>query len=257
MKISLITPVFNDCRVVRAIQSILRQAAPGGIELIVVDGGSTDGTLQAIEPYAKHISRLISERDRGTYDAMNKGIAAATGDIVGILNSDDRYQDEHVFEAVAEAFDAPSIEACFGDLVYVNGEDRVVRYWRSGAQRRYQWHLGWMPPHPTFFVRRSVYERFGKFDLSFPIAADYELMLRLLYKHRLSTAYIPRVLVRMELGGKSNRSVRNVVRANLEVLRAWHRNGLRFGYFAPLSKPARKLTQFRRGREYAFAQPHP
>ena len=202
-----------------------------------------------LERYRPHIATLVSEPDLGIYDAMNKGVARATGDIVGILNADDCYNDPNVLRDVVAAFHDPSVEVVYGDLVYVDAGDRVKRYWRSGEHRRWKWRLGWMPPHPTFFVRRSVYQRFGGFDLSFPIAADYELMLRLLMKHKIGVRYVSRVLVRMSAGGYSNRSVRNIIKANGEAYRAWRRNQLALGYLVPLLKPAQKISQFVRVRQ--------
>ena len=244
MKISIITPVFNDRRVGRALDSILAQRHEHELELIVVDAGSTDGTLDILAGYADRISTLISEPDDGIYDGMNKGIRHATGDVVGILNADDRYADSHALRDVLATFGDESADACYGNLVYVNDEDEVVRYWKSGAPSVAKWYRGWMPPHPTFFVRRRVYERHGVFDLEFPIAADYELMLRLLLKERVQVKYVDRVLVRMALGGASNGSVSNIVKANKEVVRAWRRNGLRGGLLVPILKPASKALQF-------------
>ena len=186
----------------------------------------------------------MSEPGEGIYDAMNKGIRLATGDIVGILNADDRYSDPFVLKDVSVAMSDPSIDASYGDLVYVNAQDQLVRYWKSGYYHPLKFYFGWMPPHPTFFVRRRLYEKYGTFDLSFPIAADYELMLRFILKHGIRLAYIPRVLVRMAVGGESNRSLRNIIRANQEVWMAWRKNGLRFGYLVPFLKPAQKVLQF-------------
>lgn len=244
MKISIITPVYNDPRVSRALDSILSQKYEGDLEIIVIDGGSDQPTLDVFERYRHHINILVSEPDQGVYDAMNKGIRLATGEVIGILNADDRYNDDQVLRNVAAVMRDPQIDACYGDLVYVNSKDRVVRYWKSGIYRPIKFYFGWMPPHPTFFVRKRVYEQYGLFDLSFPIAADYELMLRFILKHKIHVKYIPRVLVRMALGGKSNRSLGNIVKANLEVWRAWKKNNLSFGYFVPILKPARKLVQF-------------
>lgn len=246
MKISIVTPVYNDPRVSRALDSILSQEYDGELELIVIDGGSARPTLDVLERYRRDIAVLVSEPDRGVYDAMNKGIRLARGDVVGILNADDRYNDPFVLRDVAAALVDPGVDACFGDLVYVNSRDRVVRYWKSGPYRLVKFYFGWMPPHPTFFVRREVYRRYGAFDLDYPIAADYELLLRLLLKAKISVRYLPRVLVRMSLGGKSNRSVSNIIRANQEVWRAWRKNGLRFGYLVPVLKPGRKVIQFLR-----------
>ncbi len=247
MKISIITPVYNDTRVAGALDSILSQELDAELELIVIDGGSKDGTLELLERYRANgrLAVLVSEPDRGIYDAMNKGITLATGDLVGILNADDRYADTTVLRDVAAVFEDPRVEACYGDLVYVDAQDRIVRYWRSGRCRLWKFHLGWAPPHPTFFVRRNVYERLGLFDgARFQIAADYELMLRFLRKYKIRVAYVDRVLVRMAIGGMSNRSVRNIVKMNWEVYHAWPRNGLPLGYLAPVLKPAQKLFQY-------------
>ncbi|MFN7958108.1 MAG: glycosyltransferase family 2 protein [Holophagaceae bacterium] len=221
--ISLITVVRNNPLVVQALISILGQEYNGRIESIVIDGASTDGTLAALEPLRPRLTHLLSEPDRGIYDAMNKGLNLATGDLVGLLNADDLYQDCHVLARVSRAFETPEVEACYGDLVYVQADhpDRILRYWRSGPPRPDSFQWGWMPPHPTLFVRREVYERLGRFDLRYGIAGDYEFMLRVLLKHRLKTAYIPEVLVRMRAGGASNGSLRSIFRANVECRQAF------------------------------------
>ena len=244
MKISIITPVFNDARVGRALDSILSQRHEHDLELIVVDAASTDGTMEVLERYRDSITTLISEPDDGIYDGMNKGIRHATGDVVGILNADDRYADDRALRDVAETFADDTTDACYGNLVYVNQNDEIVRYWKTGDAGLSKWYWGWMPPHPTFFVRRRIYDEYGGFNLEFPIAADYELMLRLFLKARISVRYIDRVLVRMALGGESNGSVSNIIRANAEVARAWRRNDLRGGFLVPFLKPASKIFQF-------------
>lgn len=244
MKVSLITVVYNDRRVGRALDSILAQRHDAQLELIVVDGQSTDGTLDVLEEYRPHLTTLISEPDHGIYDAMNKGIARATGDVVGILNADDVYQDAYVLKDVMSAFHNPQVDACYGDLVYVDDRDQVVRYWRSGQCRRGKFHFGWVPPHPTFFARRRVYDRYGAFDTLYRIAADYELLVRFLLKNRVMSCYVDRVFVRMATGGKSNRAVTNIVRANYEVYLACRRNGLPLGYHVPFLKLAQKAFQF-------------
>ena len=241
MKLSIVLPVFNDVRVGRALDSILSQEHGHELELIVIDAGSTDGTLEVLERYRERISALVSEPDEGIYDGMNKGVGLATGDVVGILNSDDRYSDSQALRYVMDVFGSDEVEACYGDMVYRNEAGETVRYWESGDRR--DWRLGWMPPHPTFFVRRRVYERYGAFDLGYPIAADYELMLRLLYNHRVETKYLRRVLVDMAPGGNSTKSVANIVRANIEVARACRANGMRAGFLVPFLKPARKVIQ--------------
>ena len=250
MKISVITPVYNDTRVGCALSSALAQQTDHELETIVIDAGSEDGTLEALESFGNQIDVLVSEPDDGIYDGMNKGIARATGDLVGILNADDRYADDSVLRDVAEAFSCHDIDVCYGNVVYEDEPGRTVRYWRSGRSSELKWLLGWMPPHAGFFVRREVYERLGAFNPELSIAADYELMLRLLLKHRLKSAHIDRVLVRMALGGVSNRSVANVLRAALEVRTAWQVNDLPFGQLAPVLKPVAKLDQyFRRPTE--------
>jgi glycosyltransferase len=244
VKVSIITPVYNDVRVGQALDSIFAQRFDGNLETLVIDGGSQGATQAILERYRSRLSVFISEPDSGIYDAMNKGVALATGDVVGILNADDRYADENVLRDVIAAFTDPAIDAVYGDLVYVDAGNKVVRYWKSGKHHPWSFYLGWMPPHPAFFVRRRLYESLGAFDLRFPIAADYELILRFLHKQHARTAYVPRILVRMSLGGASNRSLKNILRANREVLQAWRKNKLAFGYATPLLKPASKIFQY-------------
>lgn len=242
--ISLITPVYNDSRIQRCIESILQQQDTPPLEMIVVDGGSTDETVDVIASFEDEIDILIQEPDDGIYDAMNKGIDAASGDVVGILNADDRYNDKYVLRDVWQRLTDTGADACYGDLVYVDENDEVIRYWNSGEFTRRRMQLGWMPPHPTLFLRRKLYERYGTFDTSLEIAADYELILRLFMKHEIDVTYLDRVLVRMATGGKSNESVGNIVQSNLEVYRSWQRNGLRGGELVPLCKLLRKVPQF-------------
>jgi len=245
MRISIITATFNSAATVaETMRSVEEQDYPH-IEHIVVDGHSKDDTLEIVQKYP-HTATLISEKDEGIYDAMNKGISAATGDVIGILNSDDIYADEHVISRVAKIFADDSIQACYGDLEYVdaNNTSRITRRWKAGQYRTSSFYWGWMPPHPTFFVRKKVYEQFGLFDTSLHSAADYELMLRILLKHQMKAAYIPEFLVKMRTGGMSNASVKNRIRANREDREAWRINGLRPYFFTLYLKPLRKVTQF-------------
>lgn len=243
-KISVITAVFNNRDTVAvAIDSVLSQDCEN-VELIVIDGGSTDGTLDVLKTFADQIGVLVSEPDQGIYDALNKGIQHATGDVVGFLHSDDLFNDNQALIKIATAFEEPRIDATYGDLVYVRKNDlsKVVRYWRAGAFSPIQLRRGWMPPHPTFYVRRSVYTRLGGFDLSYRIAADYDCMLRFL-KHGVHLRYVPEVLVRMRMGGTSNRSPMNLIRKSAEDLRALRSNSVG-GFGTLLLKNVRKLPQF-------------
>ena len=244
MKLSIVTVAYNaEATIAAAVASVVGQRQTGfELEYIVVDGASTDGTLKAIEPWRKRIARIISEPDEGLYDAMNKGWQAATGDAVAFLNSDDVYADDRVLERVAAAF-AQGVDGVYGDLVYVDGE-RVTRRWVSGTYAPGAFRRGWMPPHPTFFARRWAFERWGGFRTELRSAADYELMLRFIHRHGLVLGYVPHVLVRMQVGGVSNASWRNRLRANREDRSAWRLNGLRMPPWTPLMKPLRKLGQF-------------
>ena len=245
MKISIITPVFNEPRVGRALDSILCQRHGHELETIVIDGGSSDETRDIIARYRERLSIVVSEPDAGPYDGMNKGIGKATGDVLGILNADDRYGDDAVLQDVMDVFERDaSVDVCYGDIAYVNDDDKFVRYWKSGPNRQYKWRLGWRPPHPSFFARRAVYERYGIFDLNFAIASDYEMQLRLLLKHGVRSSHMKRVLVHMAPGGLSNGSLGNIVKANLEASRAWGRNHLRGGQLVPILKPLLKIPQF-------------
>ncbi len=190
--------------------------------------------------------KVVSESDQGLYDAMNKGIARASGDIVGILNADDFYAHNQVLEKVARLFQKPEVQAVYGDLDYIHPlkTDRVVRKWRSGHYRRAAFLYGWMPPHPTFFVRKALYKDYGVFDRSFQTAADYELMLRFLYKYKVKVAYLPEVLVKMRTGGQSNADFFTRIHANREDRRAWSVNDLQPYFFTTWLKPLRKLRQF-------------
>ena len=244
MKVSIITPVYNDPRIERALRSVSKQRCSHDIESIIIDGGSSDETLDVLQRYKEQTSLIISEPDLGLYDGMNKGIGYATGDVIGVLNADDCYVDEYVVRDVMKTFlEDPELDSCYGDLIYLDDGGNIIRYWKSNAQRIFKWYFGWRPPHPSFFVRRQVYERYGNFDLAFPIASDYELQMRFLLKHTISSRHINRVLVCMAPGGKSNGSIRNIIDANREVRCAWGHNQLRGGMMVPIFKPFSSLLQ--------------
>lgn len=243
--ITVVTATFNAEETVgECLRSVNGQTV--GAEHLIMDGVSGDNTLQQIALNTSENVTLFSGDDDGLYDAMNKGIVHSSGDIIGILNADDFYPSSTVLEQVARVFEDDSIDGCYGDLLYVDAEDtsKVVRYWKSGDYSPSKFYWGWMPPHPTFFVRRSVYERFGVFSLDMGSAADYELMLRFLLKHQINVVYIPEVLVHMRTGGVSNSSMGNRLEANKMDRKAWEVNDLKPYPWTLLMKPLRKLTQW-------------
>lgn len=245
MKISVITAVFNARDTIRDALNSVSEQDYSDIEHVVVDGASTDGTAEIIESCRSSIDVLVSERDEGIYDALNKGIAIASGDVIGFLHADDLFSDHRVLSRIAHAMADQAVDAVYGDLNYVSRRDsqRVIRHWQSGvfSKRRLSW--GWMPPHPTFYVRRRVYERLGAFDTSFRIASDYDCMLRFLAQGDIVPKYIPEVLVVMRVGGASNRSLENVLQKSCEDYRALRRNRVG-GIGSLVCKNLSKIGQF-------------
>ena len=226
MKVSIITVAYNSSKTIKeTINSVLAQTY-NNIEYIIVDGKSTDGTVELVQSYGDKISRFVSEKDNGIYDAINKGVKMATGDVVGILNSDDILSHNRIIQGVIDTFEQEQVDSVYGDLKYVSPTDnsKTVRYWKSGDYNRNKFIFGWMPPHPTFYVKRKAYEQFGLFDTNLKSAADYELMLRFLYKHKISAAYINEVMVYMKTGGQSNASLLNHILGNKEDRKAWINN---------------------------------
>ena len=243
---TIITPVHNSANTIRdTINSVLAQKGVG-IELIVIDGNSTDQTVEIVEKYQDERLLLVSEPDQGIYDAMNKGLRMASGEFVGILNSDDYYVHPWVLLEVANKFHKTQADAVYGDINFVAPDNphRITRIWKSGAFRASKFLFGWMPPHPAFFTRLICYKRYGLFDIDLKSSADYELMLRFLYKHRLRAAYLPSVVTHMRTGGQSSVTWRNRLRANREDHAAWRKNGLRPLPITILMKPIRKIPQF-------------
>lgn len=245
MKVSIITITYNSEKsIADAINSVLTQTYPD-IEYIIVDGQSKDNTMEIVKSYGKRITKYISEPDKGIYDALNKGIRLAEGDIIGFLHSDDLFAGSDVIEDVVALFKQKQSDSIYGDLQYVYKTDtsRVFRNWKAGVFSMKKLRMGWMPPHPTFYIKRQVYEQFGLFDISFKISADYESMLRFLGKQKISTAYLPRVMVKMRVGGASNRSLKNIIQKSREDLRAMKVNN--FGnLFTLAGKNLGKLNQF-------------
>ena len=228
MKISVITATWNsELTIMDTIKSLNAQDY-SDIEYIIIDGASNDATLDIVNLYGHRVAAIVSEKDKGIYDALNKGIALATGDVVGFLHSDDLFADNRVLSRIAEEFLKGSTGAVYGDLNYVSKYDtsKIVRRWISGSFNRDRFRNGWMPPHPTFYMKREHYLSMGGFNLKFSIAADYDSMLRYLWANNIGAAYIPRVLVNMRVGGKSNRSLVNIFSKTREDRLAMIENGL-------------------------------
>ena len=245
MKISIITIAWNSGKSIGdAIKSVVSQTYPD-IEYIIVDGLSKDNTMEVVKSFGTKVTKSVSERDKGIYDALNKGIAMAEGDVIGFMHSDDLFADEFVIEKVAKLFEESGADSIYGDLEYVykNDTSKVLRYWKSGKFSLRNLKMGWMPPHPTLYIKREVYQKYGGFDISFKIAADYDSMLRFLGKYKISTAYLPEVMVKMRVGGASNRSLKNIIQKSKEDLHAIKKN--EFGnIFTLVFKNLRKVTQF-------------
>jgi len=245
MKISIITVTFNSATTIKdTLECIASQNHPS-IEHIIIDGGSTDETVNIASNFP-HVAKIVSEKDEGLYHAMNKGLQMATGDVIGILNSDDVYASNNILSNVVAMFEKSNASTLYGDLLYVKpyNLNSVVRYWKSGEFKRSNFYYGWMPPHPSFFVRREVYDKVGLFSTALKSAADYEMMLRILVKNNFSTVYLPEVLVKMRAGGVSNMSLKNRLNANMEDRRAWKLNDIDPYFFTLYMKPLRKVIQF-------------
>jgi len=246
LKVSILTVVYNGAATIaHCIDSVLAQDYPN-VEYIVVDGNSKDGTQEIVRSYGDKIARFLSEPDAGIYDAMNKGIQLATGDVVGILNADDFYAYPSVISEVASLLSAADVDASYGDLEYIDASDATLvrRKWVSGAYKVGAFLNGWMPPHPTFFVKKKVYEAYGHFRLDLGSAADYELMLRFIHREKIRLAYLPKVLVKMRAGGVSNSTFKNRIAANRNDRMAWKINNLRPRFYTLWLKPFRKILQF-------------
>lgn len=244
MKFSVITVCFNSSHTIRAtINSVLQQDYPD-IEYIVVDGGSSDGTLEVVRSFGNRISQFISEPDQGIYDAINKGIKLATGDIIGILNSDDVFYNNMIIARIAASFESENPDAVYGDVQFINEEGSVVRYYSSKRFCPEQFRFGFMPAHPSFYAKRALFEKFGCYMTDYRIAADYELLIRFLYTHRINAKYIEMPFVNMLRGGVSNSSVFSNIVLNREILKACSENGIQTNYLNIYSKYFRKVFEF-------------
>ena len=231
MRVSIITATFNSGSTIGdTLQSILSQSY-SDYEVIIKDGGSKDDTQRVVKEFEPKFNgrlRWISQNDEGIYDAMNQGIALSHGDIVGILNSDDFYADENVLRDVVEAFDDSDVDCVYGDLLFVDHDitSKIIRTWTGSQYSMGCFQRGWHPAHPTFYAKRKLFQRFGSFDTSFDVSADFELMLRFLEKHRCSSKYINRVFVKMRLGGESTGSLSKIIIGNKNIIRAFKKNGI-------------------------------
>lgn len=249
MKISIITPAFNSGKTIeRTIKSVINQVGVD-LEYIIIDGASTDNTLEIVNKYQDRISKIVSENDKGIYDAMNKGVQLAGGEVIGILNSDDFYYNDNVLKKVGDCFEQKKCDACYGDLVYFNEgeENKVVRFWSAGEFKEYKLDYGWAPPHPTFFVKKGVYQIVGNYRLDLPIAADYEFMLRVLKKYRIKPVYLPFIFTRMQSGGTSAKNFKNRIKGFKQLVLAWSLNGFStplIFYFRPLFKIHQYLFRY-------------
>lgn len=229
MKISVITVTFNSEKFLNTCLDSIQSQIHNDIDHIIIDGESTDNTLSILNSRTNHYTSLISEPDKGIYDAMNKGIKIAKGDVIGFLNSDDFYANENVLLQVSKIFeDNPSLDACYSDLVYIDKKNisQIVRYWKSDKFIPGLFSKGWSPPHPTFFVRRSIYNRLGGFDINYSIASDVDLMMRFLENHKIKSIYIPEVWIKMRMGGKTNKNLKNIIIQNQEILHSLRNNRL-------------------------------
>ena len=248
MKISIITVTFNSEKFINCCLESIKNQDHNDIEHIVIDGASTDNTLALLKAKKKQIKVLISEADDGIYHAMNKGLKIASGDIIGFLNSDDFYKSDNVLSSVNRIFENNQfLDACYSDLVYVDplNTSKIIRYWKSGNFKLGSFSKGWCPPHPTFFVKKSVYEQHGNFDTNYKLASDAELMMRFMEVKKIKVKYEPKLWVKFRIGGVSNKSLKNITIQNIEVLKALKNHGLKFNYITFFFKKLiLKIKQF-------------
>lgn len=246
MKVSIITICYNAAaHIDETLRSVVMQDHPE-IEHIVIDGGSNDGTQDRIARYGEVLAYFVSEKDKGVYDAMNKGLRAATGEVIAFVNAGDMIVHRSCVSEMVNEFEKGDADAIYGDAYMVDPDDisKVRRFWKDGGYDRAKFRSGWMPPHLGTYIRKDIYDRYGLFREDLKVSADYELMFRFMYKHRIRVRYVPKVLVRFRLGGVSNRSLAHVWRANVEVYKAWKLNGERVSPLIVLMKPLRKLAQY-------------
>lgn len=246
MKISIITACYNSSSTLSDAINSVRNQSYSDIEYIIIDGGSADGSVEIIKKNSEYISKWISEPDKGIYNAINKGIKLASGNVIGLLHSDDLLADNLIIERIAKAFINSGADVLYGDLIYVSKSDtgKVFRYWKAGKYNKKKLLYGWMPPHPTFFVKKEIYDKIGGFDEKFKIAADYEFILRTLNYIKTQVVYIPEVITKMRIGGASNKSLSNIILKSREDYFALKQNNFSFPFVALIFKNLRKISQF-------------
>jgi len=245
MKISIITATYNSAKTISDTLKSLNDQSYQNIEYIIIDGNSQDNTLEVVKQQCSRVSTVISEPDKGIYDALNKGINSATGDVIGFLHSDDLFAYPDAVKDIVDTFNANNCEAIYADLEYVakDNTNNVVRLWKSGRYSKQKLKNGWMPPHPTFYMKRELYKKYGLFDLSLEIAADYDSLLRYLWSNNVSMSYLPKVLIKMRVGGASNRSLQNIIQKTKEDIQALSNNKVPV-LKAIFWKNASKIPQF-------------
>ncbi|MAJ44713.1 MAG: glycosyl transferase [Candidatus Marinimicrobia bacterium] len=246
MRISIVTAAFNSSKTIRTtLESVANQSWPN-IEHIIIDGGSSDNTLSIVSEF-QHVSKVISEKDKGIYDAMNKGIKNASGKVIGFLNSDDWFANDFVIDEIARNFEGTDIDAVYGDLEFVKNEDdnNPRRMWISEEYKDNFFSKGWVPPHPTFYAKLSIYEKFGLFNANLKFAADFDVMCRLIAKEKINTKYLPGTKVKMRLGGATTKNLRNIIKGNIEIYNSLKKNNVEITKFFFFKKILMKLTQFK------------
>lgn len=245
MKISIITATYNSEKTIIDTIKSLESQTYDNIEYIIIDGKSKDNTLDLIRNNSKRVSKIISEPDSGIYDALNKGIMHSTGDIVGFLHSDDIFSYPDAISDLVHKLSSDNSDAIYADLDYISKEDddKIIRHWRSGAYKKENIMRGWMPPHPTFFMKRNLYIEYGLFDLQFKISADYDSLLRYIWKNNISLSYLSKVTTKMRVGGESNRSIKNIIKKTKEDIMALKKNDLPW-MKAIILKNLSKIPQF-------------
>lgn len=246
MKISIITATFNSAASISECVSSVNDQTYPLIEHIIIDGESKDNTLEIIKSFSNRVSIILSEPDKGIYDAMNKGIMLATGDIIGILNSDDFLASANIINQIVKIFETTDCDAVYGNLDFVapGNTEKVIRHWKSSPYVPGSFQSGWHPPHPTFFVKKEIYAQHGLFDTSLEVSADFELMLRFIDKYKIKTRYLDKTFVKMRYGGVSTTSVKGIMQGNRNVLKAFKKNGIRVSLFYTLNRIVYKAMQF-------------